>query len=185
MKRTSTIVSVAALVTALAGAGVAYALAQDDGDPSVGEPQHQQASEAALAATGGGTVTEVERDDDAAGGYDVEIRLDDGTEVDVDLDRAFAVVRTEPDDDADGDDADADDADDADDRDDRDDAPVPDADRQRAADAALAETGGGTVVDVEHDDAGEGYEVEVLLDDGRDVDVHLDARFRVTGTDPD
>ena len=40
-------------------------------------------------------MTDVEIDD---GGYDVEVRLADGTEIDVDLDADFAVVQTEQDD---------------------------------------------------------------------------------------
>ena len=54
------------------------------------------ASEAAIAAAGGGTVTEAERSDDADHAFEVEVRLSDGTEVDVELDESFAVVRTQP-----------------------------------------------------------------------------------------
>ncbi|MCS5714224.1 PepSY domain-containing protein [Herbiconiux sp. CPCC 205716] len=54
-----------------------------------------QASKAAVAAAGGGTVTDAETSDDADHAYDVEVRLDDGTEVDVDLDESFGVVRVE------------------------------------------------------------------------------------------
>ena len=63
---------------------------------AVTDEQLRQASDAALAATGGGTVTEVGADDH---GYDVEVRMDDGTERDVDLDESFAVIRLETDDD--------------------------------------------------------------------------------------
>ena len=67
-----------------------------DGDNvPVGDAERQQATDAALAKTGEGTVTDVEVDD---GGYDVEVRLADGTEIDVDLDADFAVLRTEQDD---------------------------------------------------------------------------------------
>ena len=55
----------------------------------------QQASDAALSAAGGGTVTDVERD---STGYDVEVRLDDGTEVEVDLATDFSVLHTDNDD---------------------------------------------------------------------------------------
>ncbi len=52
------------------------------------------------------------------------------------------------------------------------------ADLDAASKAALAETGGGTVVDSEADSDGESaYEVEVLLDDGTVSEVELDADF--------
>ncbi|GAA1758282.1 PepSY domain-containing protein [Agromyces humatus] len=52
------------------------------------------------------------------------------------------------------------------------------SDLDRASEAALAETGGGTVVDSEADSDGDSaYEVEVLLDDGTVKEVELDADF--------
>ena len=52
------------------------------------------------------------------------------------------------------------------------------ADLDAASEAALAETGGGTVVDSEADSDGESaYEVEVLLDDGTVREIELDADF--------
>jgi uncharacterized membrane protein YkoI len=51
----------------------------------------------------------------------------------------------------------------------------------RASEAALAHTGGGRVTDTESGDEEGAYEVEVTLDDGREVDVHLDASFEVLG----
>lgn len=60
------------------------------------------------------------------------------------------------------------------------------ADLDAASEAALAETGGGTVVDSEHDGDGEStYEVEVLLDDGTVSEIELDADFNVTRVDTD
>ena len=56
---------------------------------------------------------------------------------------------------------------------------------QRAADAALAETGGGRVTGTEVGDEESYYEVEVTLDDGRQVDVQLDESFTVVGSDAD
>ncbi len=95
MKRTTTIISIAAVATVLAG-GATYAAAQDTGgDGSVTGDDVDRASAAALAETGNGTVSSVELDD---GGYEVEVRLADGTEVDVDLDGDFAVVHTSTDD---------------------------------------------------------------------------------------
>ena len=49
---------------------------------------------------------------------------------------------------------------------------------ERASEAALAETGGGVVVDSEAEEES-AYEVEVNLDDGRQIEVHLDANFAV------
>jgi uncharacterized membrane protein YkoI len=48
----------------------------------------------------------------------------------------------------------------------------------RAAKAALAETGGGRVAEMERDaERGASYEVEVIKADGTEVDVRLDERF--------
>ena len=56
-------------------------------------------------------------------------------------------------------------------------------DLERASEAALAETGGGEVVDSEVGDEENGYEVEVNLDDGRQIEVQLDADFAVVSSD--
>ena len=56
----------------------------------------QRASTAALAATGGGRVTETEAGDEESY-YEVEVTLDDGSQVDVQLDRQFNVVSNEVD----------------------------------------------------------------------------------------
>ncbi|MET0907886.1 MAG: PepSY domain-containing protein [Ilumatobacteraceae bacterium] len=170
MKRTTRIITVSITAVALAvGAGTAFAIAEDDSAPVDGDAQ-QRATEAALAETGTGTVTDVEHDD---GGYDVEVRLDDGTEVAVALATDFSVIRAETDR--------ADDTDDADDA--TDDVALDATERQQAADAALTETGTGTVTDVERDDGG--YDVEVRFDDGRETDVRLDADFSVRRVESD
>jgi uncharacterized membrane protein YkoI len=52
----------------------------------------------------------------------------------------------------------------------------------RASEAALAETGGGEVADTEVESEENGYEVEVNLDDGRQVEVQLDENFAVVGS---
>lgn len=65
-----------------------------DKDDLVGD-ELAQASEAAIKAAGGGTVVDAERSDDADHRFEVEVRLEDGTEVDVDLDESFGVVRTQ------------------------------------------------------------------------------------------
>ena len=56
---------------------------------------------------------------------------------------------------------------------------------QRATDAALAHTGGGTVVETETGDDGAAYSVEVQLGDGSQVEVNLDESFEVIGSEPD
>ncbi|HSE81931.1 MAG TPA: hypothetical protein VLA87_09665 [Gaiellaceae bacterium] len=56
---------------------------------------------------------------------------------------------------------------------------------QRATDAALAHTGGGTVVETETGDDGAAYSVEVQLGDGSQVEVNLDESFEVIGSEAD
>ena len=57
--------------------------------------------------------------------------------------------------------------------------------RDRAVAAALAATGGGTVLETEAGDDGAAYGVEVRLPDGRQVEVTLDQSFKVVGQEPD
>ena len=68
----------------------------------------------------------------------------------------------------------------------RDDAPdraLTGAELDRASAAALKEVGSGRVTDTEAGDEEGAYEVEVTLDDGSQVDVHLDRDFHVLGTE--
>ncbi len=67
--------------------------------------------------------------------------------------------------------------------DDATDRPIPSADLEQASEAALAETGGGTVTETEVDDEESAYEVEVTLQDGSHVDVQLDKDFNVLSTE--
>ena len=55
----------------------------------------------------------------------------------------------------------------------------------KASAAALAETGGGRVTETEVGDEDAYYEVEVTLDDGRQVDVAIDRDFKVVGSKVD
>jgi uncharacterized membrane protein YkoI len=73
--------------------GIRPATGAADDDDLVGE-ELSAVSAAALAAVGEGTVEEAERNDDDDDGhrYDVEIRLADGSDVDVDLDASYTVV---------------------------------------------------------------------------------------------
>ena len=56
---------------------------------------------------------------------------------------------------------------------------------QKASDAALERTGGGEVTETEVGDEEGYYEVEVTMDDGSQVDVHLDQDFTLLGTEGD
>jgi hypothetical protein len=80
-----------------AGAGVAVASgAADDADTPITGPALTKASEAALASTGGGKVSDTEVGDEDSY-YEVEVTLPDGSQVDVQLDESFAVVDSAPD----------------------------------------------------------------------------------------
>ena len=166
MTRTRKLIIAAGIAAVVSGGGVAIATAATQQDPD--PPELDRASEVAREAVGDGVVTAVEQDDD--GGYDVEVRRADGTETDVDLDRSLQVTRTEDDGADAGDDA-------------NDDAPLDEATRAQAAEAALASVASGTVTEVESDDGG--YEVEVRQRDGRETEVHLDRDFAVVTTQTD
>jgi hypothetical protein len=93
MKKKTLIIITA--VAALAGGGAAYA-GSTDGDSLQGGTL-ERAEKAALAETGGGKVTETERDDENGATYEVEVTKADGSQVDVRLDERFEVVVAEPD----------------------------------------------------------------------------------------
>jgi uncharacterized membrane protein YkoI len=61
------------------------------------------------------------------------------------------------------------------------DVPISGTDLDRASEVALAKAGGGEVVDSEVEE--NGYEVEVNLDDGRQIEVQLDADFAVVSSE--
>ena len=84
---------------AAGGTGAAIAVNGDDDatDRPIEGDALEQAERAALAETGGGTVTETEVDDEESY-YEVEVTLEDGSQVDVQLDRDFQVVGSEADD---------------------------------------------------------------------------------------
>lgn len=79
------------------GAGLAVAGSAGDDKPLAGSDL-DRATEAALKHTGGGSVIETEVGDDGAA-YGVEIRLDDGSTIEVSLDRNFKVIGQEADED--------------------------------------------------------------------------------------
>jgi len=80
------------------GAAIAGATGGKDDAPdkAISGSALERASQAALAETGGGKVTETEAGDEESV-YEVEVTKTDGSEVDVQLDKAFKVVSTEED----------------------------------------------------------------------------------------
>lgn len=99
-RKTKWIVGGAVASTLIIG-GVASGTAQQvvtgDDQPLTGEI-HDKVVAAALEHTGGGTVTETELGDDGAA-YSVEILLENGRQVEVNLDQSYRVVGQENDDD--------------------------------------------------------------------------------------
>ena len=95
-KRTLLVAAIAALVlVAAAGAGIAKAVSGSD--ETVSGPAAGKA--AAVKAAGGGKALEVELQDDGAGVYEVEVRREDGSQIEVHLDAQFQSVGTAADDD--------------------------------------------------------------------------------------
>lgn len=90
-----------------AGGGIAVAVSNGDDDQPLTGETYDRAVAAALEYTRGGTVTETEVGDDGAA-YDVEVRLADGSQVEVQLNANFEPIGSEPDDDAAGEDDDGD-----------------------------------------------------------------------------
>jgi uncharacterized membrane protein YkoI len=70
--------------------------ANEGPDQAIGGSALDQASAAALQETGGGQVTDTEVGDEESY-YEVEVTRDDGSQVDVQLDRGFNVVGSETD----------------------------------------------------------------------------------------
>ena len=101
-KRKLIVAGALALVVLAAGTTLAIATAGDDDQPLTGSAL-DKATAAALAHTGGGTVIESEVGDDGAA-FGVEVRLDDGSVVEVALDANFQVVGDSIDDDGAGED---------------------------------------------------------------------------------
>lgn len=66
-----------------------------------------------------------------------------------------------------------------------DDMPITGDALDKATAAALAETGGGEVIETEIEDEEVPYEVEVLLEDGTVMEVELDSDFQVVSVEED
>jgi uncharacterized membrane protein YkoI len=92
-------IAIGAAVVAAAGiSGAAIANAgggEDEGH--VSGPTADRASAAALKATGGGTVNEVEAENEQGATWGVEVTKDDGATVDVFLDENYKVIGIEGD----------------------------------------------------------------------------------------
>jgi hypothetical protein len=107
-KKALVVIGVVAAVAMIGGGlGIAGAMGGDDSEEPITGTALEKASEAALAHTGEGRVTETEVGDEESY-YEVEVTLDDGSQVDVQLDEGFNVVSDESDgvDDDEGTDAD-------------------------------------------------------------------------------
>ena len=84
MRRSAAVVVTAVLAVALAACG---------DDDSLSEQDRDRASEAALDEVGEGRVTEVEKgEDDDPYAYAVEVTLDNGEDVEIQLDDDFEVL---------------------------------------------------------------------------------------------
>ena len=94
---------VALTLAAVGSLGAVGAMGGDDNEQPITGPALEQASAAAIAHTGGGTVSETEVGDEDSY-YEVEVTLPDGSQVDVQLDEEFNVVGSEVDQDDPGDD---------------------------------------------------------------------------------
>ena len=95
MRKTRIALAAGVITVALGavGAVVVNAATGDDEGTSITGIELERASAAALAHTGQGRVTVTEVGDEDSY-YEVEVTLDDGSQVDVQLDKAFAVVKT-------------------------------------------------------------------------------------------
>lgn len=190
-KKTVLIVAGATAVIVLGGGGVAFAATDGfdnafDNDRLTGTSL-ERATKAALAEVGEGSVTEAEHSDDLDHTYSVEVRLDNGDDVDVELDEAYKVVRVDGGDDnrvgARGTAESATPTPDAA-TDDSALAPLTAEERAQAERVVLERLGEGSITEVERsDDADHAFEVELTRADGRDVDVELDESFAIVEID--
>ena len=96
MKRRNLLLAGVAAVTLGGGIAVGLSAATGDSDEPITGEAYDRAAAAALAATGGGRVTDTEIGDEE-GFYEVEVTLGDGSQVDVHLDEKFTVLGTEAD----------------------------------------------------------------------------------------
>ena len=98
MNRTTKLMAAGAVagIAIAVASGVAVAGAGDDSEAAITGRALEQASAAALAHTGQGRVSDTEVGDEDSY-YEIEVTLDDGSQVDVQLDKQFKVVDTKAD----------------------------------------------------------------------------------------
>jgi hypothetical protein len=99
MNRKLVLLVLGAVAVVAATVGVAAPAVGGDDETPLSGATLARASAAALQHTGGGTVVDSETGDDGAA-YSVEIRLANGTQVEVTLDGEFNVIGQETDDDS-------------------------------------------------------------------------------------
>lgn len=150
-----------AVIAVLGAGGSVWASSGGSDGGDLSGNQRTKASQAAIEAAGGGTVTEAEEED---GGYEVDVTLDDGTELEVRLDKSYKVVETET-------------------EGPEDDRPLTAAETTAATKAALAEIGSGAVTEVERES--DGYEVDVTKADDTEWSVQLDKKYAVVSSNRD
>ena len=92
-RRIALAAAVAAIAIGAGGAAIVSAGAGDDTDTPITGPDLARASQAALDHTGQGRVTGTEVGDEDSY-YEVEVTLDNGSQVDVQLDKNFHVVES-------------------------------------------------------------------------------------------
>jgi hypothetical protein len=92
------VVGVAVAVLAV-GAGIAYGVSGDDDEQVTGSGA-DQAKAAAVQAVGGGTAVSVEQGDEGNVAYEVEVKREDGSLVEVALDGRYGPLGSEADDDS-------------------------------------------------------------------------------------
>ena len=93
MNAKTLLIGAAVALLVLVGAGVAYATGGDSGNEQSTGPGMEKAKSIALDHTNGGRVTGTEVGDEE-GYYEVEVTRDDGSQVDVHLDRDLNVLST-------------------------------------------------------------------------------------------
>ena len=96
MRRKKLVVALAATALIVGGGSLLAATGDDSESPITGDAL-ERASAVALEETGGGRVTDTEVGDEESY-YEVEVTLDDGSQVDVQLDDEFNVVGSSADD---------------------------------------------------------------------------------------
>ena len=99
MRTRTKVLATAAAALVIAGAAATVSVATSSDDQPLEGGDLERATAAALAHTGEGTVVDSEVGDDGAV-YEAEVRLDDGSVVEVQLDEDFNVIGSTADDDS-------------------------------------------------------------------------------------